>query len=350
MRMRIGAALLCVGLTAVQAWACDVPVFEWALENWEPDSHQVFVFHRGALSAGDRALLDAFRADVEEAHANLDVTMLDVAAPLEEAARRVWEGQSAGRLPWAVVQSPTLFGEMATLWAGPLDELDTAALLDSPARRELARDLLEGRPTAWLLLESGNEDADAAAAEQLENALAAIDVSAMSEGLAAPDTPGFSVVRVGRDDPAEQVLVGMLLRTEPDLPDFDAPMAFPVYGRGRALYALVGKGINADTVREAGSFLLGRCSCLVKDMNPGTDLLMAVDWEGRVAGGTVIQALAAAEPAEGPPDTRAGMSLPDFPEDPVPARGPWPLLLAFVPAFLVVGAASFWTLRKRKHT
>ncbi len=64
------------------------------------------------------------------------------------------------------------------------------------------------------------------------------------------------------------------------LKDFkNEPMAFPVFGRGRVLYALIGKGINAGTIEQACRDLTGPCTCQVKDQNPGTDLLMAVNWE-----------------------------------------------------------------------
>jgi hypothetical protein len=72
----------------------------------------------------------------------------------------------------------------------------------------------------------------------------------------------------------------MLLATEPDLKQSSGPIAFPVFGQGRALYALVGKGIKHETIDEAASFLIGSCSCQVKEKNPGSDLLMAVDWKG----------------------------------------------------------------------
>jgi hypothetical protein len=60
------------------------------------------------------------------------------------------------------------------------------------------------------------------------------------------------------------------------------PMAFPVFGRGRALYALVGKGIAPDVIEEACVFLTGGCQCTVKAQNPGVDLIMNVDWNNLV--------------------------------------------------------------------
>jgi len=87
------------------------------------------------------------------------------------------------------------------------------------------------------------------------------------------------MLRLARDDRSEEVLVRMLLHSEDDLNETKEPMAFPIYGRGRVLYALVGKGINDETVDDACSFLTGPCSCIIKEQNPGLDLLLSVDWE-----------------------------------------------------------------------
>jgi len=57
------------------------------------------------------------------------------------------------------------------------------------------------------------------------------------------------------------------------------PLAFPIYGRGLILYALVGAGINPWTISEAASFVTGPCSCEVKAGNPGTDMLLTLDWD-----------------------------------------------------------------------
>ena len=49
----------------------------------------------------------------------------------------------------------------------------------------------------------------------------------------------------------------------------------PVFGQGRALYALVGDGIKHETIDRAATFLIGKCSCEVREQNPGFDLLLA---------------------------------------------------------------------------
>ena len=154
----------------------------------------------------------------------------------------------------------------------------------------------------WLLLESGDKAKDDAAARTLEE-----QTKTMEELLQLPDMTGdpvlmgpgapdvsalridFPVMRVSRTDRAEGFLVAMLVGTEADLKTFDEPIAFPIYGRGRALYAFVGKGINPDTVGQACAFLVGGCSCEIKAGNPGTDLLIRADWERDVGGGALIR-------------------------------------------------------------
>ena len=42
----------------------------------------------------------------------------------------------------------------------------------------------------------------------------------------------------------------MLMQSESDLEELDQPIAFPVIGRGRVLYALVGKGIYKENDRN----------------------------------------------------------------------------------------------------
>lgn len=215
------------------------------------------------------------------------------------------------------------------VWSGKLDAAAVRSLLYSPARAEMARRIAKGDAAVWVLLESGNREEDAAAVSLLES-----ELGKMEEELALPRFfPGepadleveeerkisFSVLRVSRTDPAERTFVEMLVRSEWDLrkPKYAAqPMAFPVFGRGRALYALVGKGINEANIWRTGRFLTGPCSCEVRASNPGTQLLISVDWEGLATGElTVDDAL---PPLTGLPDPA---SLGKAPEEEEAAAG-----------------------------
>ncbi|MCH7687685.1 MAG: hypothetical protein IH899_13545 [Planctomycetes bacterium] len=175
-------------------------------------------------------------------------------------------------------------------------------LIDSPVRREIARRILKGNTAVWVFLESGNTKLDDAKYEILTSRLKheqstlklpEIDPEDIAQGLLLADEADlkvlFSSLRLSPSDPREKMFVDMLLGSEGggelSLRADDVrgkPMAFPVFGRGRVLYGLVGDGINEDTIADACRLLIGPCTCQVKDDNPGIDLVMAVDWDSLV--------------------------------------------------------------------
>lgn len=288
-------------LTIIVCWAlldaasaCTVPVFRYALERWTPDAYEVIVYHAAPLSEADRAILDWLkqRSSDDKFPANLEVRAVDVSA--EPDAERPAE------LPAIVVRYPPIGGKSEEIWSGRLTLEGARRIVSSPARRQAALGLLEGESAVWVLLESGDREKDEAAAkllsEQLQEAAKSLgppqitddDMTAYGIDQTQSKIPlkvSFSMVRVSRDDPDEAVFVQMLVRSESDLHEYAAqPMAFPVFGRGRALYALVGRGINKANVEEACAFIAGPCSCQVKIQNPGFDLLMAADWDGAITG------------------------------------------------------------------
>jgi hypothetical protein len=65
------------------------------------------------------------------------------------------------------------------------------------------------------------------------------------------------------------------------------PIVYPLYGRGRALVAFTPENLNADNIAQAAMFLCGACSCEVKALNPGVDLLVSADWDGGLMGRAV---------------------------------------------------------------
>jgi len=95
-----------------------------------------------------------------------------------------------------------------------------------------------------------------------------------------PRRPTFSLFRMSRNDPAEKALLAMLLNADPTLPGEkpDKPVAFAVFGLGRVLPALVGKGIDPDNILMVCDFVSGPCACNLKVQCPGMDLLIATDW------------------------------------------------------------------------
>jgi hypothetical protein len=249
---------LCLMSAPAVCRACDVPVCRYALEHWTPDAYQITVQHQGPMDAESKSLVAALeKRSLEEPRANFVIQTID--------------SDYAADGPRVVVRFPAASRVHGAAWEGRLTANAIAALTDSPGRRDIADRLLRGDEMVWVLLQSGRMEADDAAAERIEQELK----RPVDEG--QPPLRS-SLVRVSRGDPAEKLLTETLLSTEPDLRGRDDPMAFPVFGRGRVLYALVGAGINAATVRHALAFLTGGCSCTVKRENPGVDLLLTADW------------------------------------------------------------------------
>ena len=297
---RVPLIALAIVCTASLAWACSVPVFRYALERWVNDPYEVYVFHKGKLTYDQQKTV----ADLTEEgaagkqHANVRLKLIDLSAndPAKqnnEQAIRLWEAQKTETLPWMVVNYPSIANKPNSVWSGKLSKENVERLLDSPARREICRKLLKGETAVWVFLESGNKEKDEAALKilqsnlelaQKEMKLPKIDEADIEQGLVSTDEKGlklqFSTLRLSRDNDREKMFVEMLLGSEDDLRDFDGePMTFPIFGRGRVMYALIGRGINADTIRQSCQELIGPCTCEVKEENPGIDLITSVDWD-----------------------------------------------------------------------
>ena len=265
--------------------ACEIPVHQYALEFWPADPYAVVVFHQGPLSDEADEAVAILREGAE--HANIDLHVVAVDAGYHHL-QHLAPDEEIGRTPWLVVRYPGLAGNRPVIGSGPLDLETARSWLDSPTRRKIAERLLARDAAVWILLNSGDRRKDEQAHQLLENELGRLARTLRPAALAIdPDTGGpqkiaFSVYRLDRDDPAEAPLVKMLLHSEPDLTDRDEPMAFPIFGRGLILHALVGNGINEWTLAEAAEFLVGPCSCHAKSSNPGLDLLLQVNWDALV--------------------------------------------------------------------
>ena len=288
----IGA--LVVVAVVCRVLACSVPVFRYALERWAPDSYGLVVFHKGPLTDEQEALIG--RMDLNQLPAedfvNFMIKKVDLDANPEPQAVELWEKQGTDSLPWLIVYYPWTSRLRMPAWSGELTESNVNQLIDSPARREVARRLLKGESTVWVLLESGQTEKDDAAEQTLTERLAYLEENLQLPEINPQDYVDgfitieedklkidFSVLRLSRNDPKEAFFVEMLLGSEEDLKEFSEPIVFPIFGRGRSLYALIGDGIADDVIDDAALFLTGACSCQVKEQNPGVDLVMAVDWD-----------------------------------------------------------------------
>lgn len=277
--------------------ACSVPVFRYALEHWRADPYLVHVFHQGELTAEQLERIEALTptGDDGSAVANLVVVTVDVDGDLGEGVAALWERQEPTAFPWMVVQAPGKFGAPAIdVWAGEFESDVVDGLVESPLRTKISKLLLEGESAVWVLLECGDEEQDNAAYELLKTELSRlqgvlelppIDPADLDDLNVAPEELklSFAALRLPPDDPREALFREMLLSVEHDLRDpslTSRPMAFPVFGRGRALYALAGDGLVPETIETACRDLVGACTCTIKAQNEdGFDLVMATEWD-----------------------------------------------------------------------
>jgi hypothetical protein len=270
------------------------------MERWPAYYYEGIVIHEGPLADDDPAakLLQGQQAEF----LNLRVSPVDLDSRQGQDALAT-TGDLTGllgspvpqTLPALVLWYPMSKGRAAPFWSGPFTVGTVETMIQSPKRRELARRLTAGQTAVWIFVESGNAGKDNVAMQLIEQELdkATKELKEMSPAFAEeyqaaePDQSGtegfsyeFSILPVSRSDPKEQMLLETLLNSEPDLDEYsDEPIVFPTFGRGRALFALVGDGINTDNLREAIAFITGPCGCEIKMLNPGVDLLMNENWD-----------------------------------------------------------------------
>jgi hypothetical protein len=277
------AALFVFSSNLVQA--CSTPVFRYAMERWPADYYEGIVIHKGPLADDDPAVMLLQTGNAE--FLNLRVSPVDLASSETGDLSGLLGGPVPETLPALILWYPLCKGRAAPFWTGRFTPATIEALIQSPKRQELARRLIDGQTAVWIFIESGNADKDKATMQLINQEFDAATkelkemASALAEQLQIPEfSYEFSILPVSRSDPKEKMLLEMLLKSEPDLDEYsDEPIVFPIFGRGRALFALVGEGINSDNLREAIAFITGPCGCEIKTINPGVDLLIAENWD-----------------------------------------------------------------------
>ena len=265
-------------------FSCSTPVFRYALEMWGAYAYVVEVIHDGNLNSSERQALENLKIGAAS-ESSVNIKVIEV---LENHPKDIKKED----LPIIRLSFPKEHEISQIIWQGKLTEENVMHISDSPSRKQVLNNIENGDAAVWLFLASGNAERDAKQLKILKEELLRLSKSLkLSE--TATDVSGklldikvintgvtFSLVQIDRNDPAEEIFIQILLGTEADLQLFNnVPLAFPIFGQGRALYALAGNGIKAKNIETACSTIIGWCSCTIKDDNPGTDLLIRADWE-----------------------------------------------------------------------
>jgi len=246
------------------------------LERWQRDLYRTYYFYSGEEDKADREV-NEFLEDAGSSfgsQVNLTFRAVEVSGVNGNAVavelRELWNECRPEKLPFHLVLSPL---DMP-LFRGRLD-LDTAkAMVHSPVRTRIARELCAGKGGLLLLLSGPDEKENAEAAKNVRWVLA---TARKEHGLDV----GF--LRLSREDPKEKWLVRSLLDLVEEPPEKKECVVFGVCGRARVLTACIGEGIIRRNIVECVGIMNGDCSCDLRFGNPRMDLLTDWDWEGAVA-------------------------------------------------------------------
>jgi hypothetical protein len=269
---RLGAALLASMAVAAAAAACNVPVFRYALERWPPNAHTVSVASNIMHAAGD-AMADH--------HANLWLT----AAP-----------------PGQTSEVAVSYADDSGVWyEGDWEPGLLVRLADSPLRRRIAHDLVTGAAAAVVLIESPGHATNAAVyamlREQLDRIARDIELpreldyadetdgwTGSGSGRALSDVPvtaRFTLHRVPYPAAREDFFVRQVRALDDAFASPATPAVAIVFGCGRMI-PLSAAELDPELLGDVCQFLCSACSCRIKALNPGVDLLTAANWDAAV--------------------------------------------------------------------
>ncbi|MCE9529982.1 MAG: hypothetical protein K8T89_02405 [Planctomycetes bacterium] len=289
MPLRIGLVLIIGAILSVppKASACSIPVFRYALERWQATPYDVLIYHRGPLSVADRKAIQ--QVEVVGEKANLEVTEIDLTKKNGKELTAIWEKYGTDNpLPWMIIRYPDSDANSPPAWSGPVDAVKLKPFIDSPFRQRIIRKLFNGDSAIVVLLESGDKKADDEAAKILTTSLTKFEKDFELPKLTregpqlrseVPLNISLPMVRLSRDQAEEKQFIDTMVRSQEGLDKAKGPIAFVIFGRGRLLTALHGKDLNAANVESVARFLCGACSCQVKELNPGVDLVFHASWE-----------------------------------------------------------------------
>jgi hypothetical protein len=254
-------------ISAIQpALGCTIPVFRYALDRWEADAFHLVLPASSAADNVQNELLRPLRAN-GKSNLNIETTQ-DATLTLPELRFST--------------------GDQAPLWTGSVDGDSLGKILDSPMRKKLRERILAGDSVIWVVVDRGQPE-DAPHLERIEKRIKFLEQVA-SLPIQDPNDPdsqlgpgpplklAFTVLRVRGADPAEALFLKMLAGPKSGIDPVKTSFAAAVFGRGRVLGAWALDVLDDASIEDASMFLVGRCSCRLKNENPGWDILMNVDW------------------------------------------------------------------------
>ena len=120
-RRALAASLLSLAACLAPARACDIPVYRYALEHWNPDPYEVVILHQGPMDAESQALAVSLEKQARDAlHGNFIVRTVDADHPADNAERALCPSGSCGDGPRLLVRFPESSRIRGAAWEGRL--------------------------------------------------------------------------------------------------------------------------------------------------------------------------------------------------------------------------------------
>jgi hypothetical protein len=198
---RAGLLAIACGLPAA-GWACDTPVYRYALYHWMAAPYHVVHFKQGKPGKSDEEIARLVGKMAEgDAPANV---VLDTFDPVHdkidempESVQTVWKARKEPK-PAYLVLTP----QGVEIFSGRLEASTLRPMTDSPARRKLCKRLEEGKAVVFLLV-PGKDPAENRRARKAVEELVAHPgvVPAGPQGGGSPTGPQAGVA-AGANKPA----------------------------------------------------------------------------------------------------------------------------------------------------
>ncbi|NWK54362.1 hypothetical protein HW115_01975 [Verrucomicrobiaceae bacterium N1E253] len=303
-------------LTAIlspYAWACQVPVFRYALERWESDTYQLFLTSPGALDKPQTEWVKEFQQKLK--HTNLKLNIIDTSRLSEAQLWQLPEIDTSAKEARLQLFRPNneqqSSGQTKPILNTAFNEVNLNHLIDSPARRHIVDRLLEGSSCVWLIIHNNQEAKAKEIQSELNTHLRTIEKQiSIPEGIIGTaerhkineDTDLEDVLRsqiplkiafsshiINTQTPEEAAFVAQLIHSSGSHATLQSePLVIPVFGRGRKLPAMPSSMLSLETLLRGCQYLCGACSCQVKEQNPGADLIINENWSSHLTSGLAV--------------------------------------------------------------
>ncbi len=263
--------------------ACNTPVFQYALMRWQPEPYRVLILYKKSLSEQSNQAIK-FLNELED-DSVIICKYIDVLKIRKDDKTITNVLNKVKRLhisfPLLVVRYPSSTENETGIYLGKLSVSTIRKIAYSPIRKKIAKKLLRGDTIVWLVLLSNNNNRNKQIRTLLDKELVKYTSQYFEKHA---DKIKFCVIELKQSDQTENFLINILTNIKyGDKQDFTEPVVYPIFGKARILFPIPANKLTGQAIFAACDFMTGPCACEIKEMNPGLDLLIDIDWNNAVS-------------------------------------------------------------------